>query len=83
VAATSGYASCSADNILSGLGHPWRSILCRRATREKQALLTTLIVAMATRNDEREHLDSERVGIIEEALVKLTSGQDREINCLI
>ena len=31
-------------------------------TREKQALLTTLIVAMATRNDEREHLDSERVG---------------------
>ena len=26
-------------------------------TREKQALLTTLIVAMATRNDEREHLD--------------------------
>ena len=40
-------------------------------TREKQALLTTLIVAMATRNDVREHLDAENVGVIEEALVKL------------
>jgi conjugal transfer ATP-binding protein TraC len=40
-------------------------------TREKQALLTTLIVAMATGNDEREHLDTENVGVIEEALVKL------------
>jgi conjugal transfer ATP-binding protein TraC len=40
-------------------------------TREKQALLTTLMVAMATRNDEREHLDAENVGVIEEALVKL------------
>ena len=49
-------------------------------TREKQALLTTLIVAMATRNDEREHLDSERVGIVEEALVKLYQRvKDREI----
>ena len=35
---------------------------------------------MATRNDEREHLDSERVGIIEEALVKLYQRvKDREI----
>ncbi len=40
-------------------------------TREKQALLTTMIVAMATRNDEREHLDAENLGVIEEALVKL------------
>jgi conjugal transfer ATP-binding protein TraC len=40
-------------------------------TREKQALLTTLIVAMATRSDEHEHLDAENVGVIEEALVKL------------
>ena len=49
-------------------------------TREKQALLTTLIVAMATRNDEREHLDAENVGVIEEALVKLYRRvKDREI----
>ena len=49
-------------------------------TREKQALLTTLIVAMATRNDEREHLDAENVGVIEEALVKLyRRGKGREL----
>jgi conjugal transfer ATP-binding protein TraC len=49
-------------------------------TREKQALLTTLIVAMATRNDERQHLDAENVGLIEEALVKLyRTVKDREI----
>ncbi len=49
-------------------------------TREKQALLTTLIVAMATRNDEREHLDAENVGVIEEALVKLYQrGKGREL----
>ncbi len=40
-------------------------------TREKQALLTSLIVAMATRNDERERLSAENTGVIEEALVKL------------
>ena len=49
-------------------------------TREKRALLTTLIVAMATRNDEREHVDAENVGVIEEALVKLYQRvKDREI----
>ena len=35
---------------------------------------------MATRNDEREHLDAENVGVIEEALVKLYRRvKDREI----
>jgi len=43
--------------FLSDLDHPWRSIPLPAAYAEKQALLTTLIVAMATRNDEREHLD--------------------------
>lgn len=40
-------------------------------SRERQALLKSLLVAMATRNDEREHLDAENVGVIEEALVKV------------
>jgi conjugal transfer ATP-binding protein TraC len=54
-------------------------------TREKQALLTTLIVAMATRNDEREHLDAENAGVIEEALVKLyrrRKGRELELSDL-
>jgi len=49
-------------------------------TREKQALLTTLIVRHGHRNDEREHLDAENVGVIERSAGKaLPEDQRREI----
>lgn len=38
---------------------------------DKQAMLGALIVAMATRNSEREYIDAENQGMIDEAIVKL------------